>query len=146
MRVSELTRPKIVEATFAFDSENVTFGLDRNRVTLAWASRVQQSQKEFDAIVLAEVLAEVVASWDITQDDGVAFPPTAENMAVLPTRFLLALSEAVGDAAVPSDAEGKASAERPATPSSGSEAPQPTSPNGHSTSLSPAPSASPSPT
>lgn len=147
MRVSDLTRQKPVQATIDLgDGDTIAVTFDRNRVTPAWVTLAQQRDEQQDTLSLPKALADVILSWDVTNDDGSAFAPTPENIAVLSFPAQSELLTRILEAAVPSRAEGNASSVPPVTPSSDSEPPAPTSLNGQVTEPSPAPSASPSPT
>lgn len=110
MRVSELTRPKPVEATIDLgDGDSIMLVFDRNRVTPAWVTLAQQRDEEQDTLSLPKALADVIVSWDVTGDDGGEFPPTAENIAVLSFPAQSELLQRIMAQAVPSRAEGNSS-------------------------------------
>lgn len=147
MRVSDLTRPKLVTTTIDLgdgDSVNVVF--DRNRVTPAWAAEANRRDEDQDALSLPKALEDVISEWDVTNDDGTQFLPTAANIAVFSYPVQRELLTQILSAAVPSDAEGKASASPQSIPSSGSTETLAVSQNGTVTSTLPVPSASPSQT
>ena len=140
MRVSEITRQKPVEAVIDLgDGDTITLQFDRNMVTPAW---VEEGRKD---AFLSRALAEVILSWDVVNDDGSPYEPTAENLAVFSFDAQSRLLEHIVEAAVPSRAEGNASSAPTSTPPTGS-TPLPATPqNGMVTSPSPVLSASPSP-
>jgi hypothetical protein len=144
--VSHLKRPKLIQASVEVEGETVSVTFDRNRVTLAWAAEVKKAREAWDPDALARTSADVIADWDITNDDGTPFPPTPENLASLPTTVMGRLSDAIAEAATPSESEGKDSSQPPETLSSTSSPLQRTHPNGEVISTSPSVSASPSPT
>lgn len=147
MRVSELTRQKPVSATIDLgDGDAIQVTFDRNRVTPAWVTLASKRDEEQDTLSLPKALADVLLSWDVTNDDGSEFAPTAENIAVFSYPAQSDLLTRIMEAAVPSRAEGNASSERSSTPPSDSTPLPLTPPNGLVTSPSPELSASPSPT
>ena len=147
MRVSDLTRPKPVEATIDLgDGDTIAVTFDRNRVTPAWVTVAQRRDEEQDTLSLPKALADVIVSWDVTGDDGGEFAPTAENIAVLSFPAQSELLKRIMEQAVPSRAEGNASPAPTSIPPSGSSAPEPTPPNGVVASPSPKLSTSPSQT
>lgn len=147
MRASDITRQKIVEATADLGGgDTITFQFDRNRITPAWVEEATRRDEDRDPLALARTLAEMVAEWDVTNDDGTVFAPTVENLATFPFDILSKLVTRMVEAAAPSEAEGKASAEAYSSAPSTFTAPEATSPNGEAPSPSPSVSASPSPT
>lgn len=147
MRVSDLTRQKPVSATIDLgDGDTIEVSFDRNRVTPAWVTLAQQRDEAQDTLSLPKALEDVILSWDVTNDDGTAFPPSAANIAVLSYPAQSELLTRIMQAAVPSSAEGNASPVLSSTAPSDSEELRPTPQNGLVTSPSPVPSASPSAT
>lgn len=145
--LSQLRRPILVDHTVDFgDDIVVTFRFDRNKITDAWLREWAQLEATPDATsAINQALADLIHAWDITNDDGSAFPPTADNIgAVFSLPDKSSLVQELMQAGRPTRAEGKASSEPSSTPPSTSEAPAPTSPNGPTTLPSPAGSASPS--
>ena len=137
--LGSLTSPKIVTVTFTYDDETVTISYDRNKMTTNLLSRVQESN---DPAVIADVFAAVIHEWDVTEDDGSPFPPSAENLGKLPLAALKLLSEAIGNS--PPSEEGKDSS-GPSSTQPGTFAEQARiSQNGPGISSSPAPSVFPS--
>ncbi len=147
MRVSELTRAKPVDATIDLgDGDVINLSFDRNKVTPAWVALAQKRDEEQDTLSLPKALEDVIVSWDVTNDDGSPFPPTAVNVAVLSYPAQSDLLRRIMEQAVPSRVEGNASPVPSSIPLSDSTVPQPISPNGPVTLPSPELSASPSPT
>jgi hypothetical protein len=143
MRVSDLTRPKPRNADIDLgDGDTVHVVFDSNKVTPNWVAEAKTRDEAEDVLSLPKCIAEVMISWDVTADDGSAYPPTAENIAVLSHPALSKLLLKILSSAMPSDAEGKASSEPPSTLSATSTDPAPTFQNGQPTSPSPVPSAS----
>lgn len=140
MRVSDLTRQKPVEVVIDLgDGDAVTVQFDRNMVTPAWVEAGRE-----DAF-LSRALSEVILSWDVVNDDGSAYEPTSEHLAVLSFDAQARLLERIVEAAVPSRAEGNASSAPTSTPPMDSAPPQQTPQNGMVTSPSLELSASRSP-
>lgn len=147
MRVSELTRVKPVNADIDLgDGDTIALTFDRNKVTPAWVTLAQKRDQDQDALSLPKALADVILSWDVTNDDETPFAPTPENIAVLSYPAQSDLLRRIMEQAVPSSAEGNASSERSATPPLDSTEPGMTHQNGAVTSPSPELSTSPSPT
>lgn len=145
MRVSDLTRPKPCNADIDFgDGDMVHVVFDVNKVTPHWVAEAKQRDEAEDVLSLPKCIADVMISWDVTNDDGSSYPPTAENISVLSHPALSTLLTRILKAAVPSDAEGKAS-ESPPSMLSEDFVPAPEkSQNGLDTLPSPPVSASPS--
>lgn len=139
-----LTRPKPTDTTIDLgDGDTVTITFDRNKITPHWMAEAERRDTERDTQSLPKALAEVMLEWDVT-DEGAAFPPTAENIAVFSYPVQAELLRCILVAAVPSRAEGNASPEPSSTPPSDSSPQEATLPNGDATSPLPAPSTSPS--
>lgn len=144
--LSSLTRQKPTDVTIDLgDGDTVTLTFDRNRVTPAWVQGAAQRDEQQDALSLPKALAEVIVSWDVT-NDGQPFPPTVENLAELSYPAQKALLEQLMGAAVPGEAEGKALPATSPAVSEGSTNETMTFQNGTASSTSPTASASPSPT
>jgi hypothetical protein len=144
--LKHLTRVKPVEAVIDLgegDSINVSF--DLNKITPHWMRAAEQRDSEQDTLSLSKTLAEVIISWDVT-DDGKPFPAEPENIACLSYIAQSELLRKIVEASVPSDAEGEASSAPSPEPSTTSSEPVLTPQNGPVTSESPVPSASQSPT
>jgi hypothetical protein len=147
VRVSDLTRERPVTVTVAIEEgEQITLVFDRNRITPAWFEQASRRATENDALSLPKALAEVMLNWDVYQEAEGDFPPTAENIAVLPMVAQNELLMQIVEAAAPSRAEGNASANTSVTPAPVSTSSPVTHQNGQPLSPSPAPSAVPSPT
>lgn len=141
---SQIRRAIIREHTIDFgDGVVVTFRFDRNHITDSWLSAWTQNETSGNTNAINGALAELIHGWDVVNDDGTEFPPTAENIG-----YLFSLSDKgtivreLMQATVPGEAEGKASSVPSPTPASASTEPLPTSPNGQAPSPSPALSAS----
>lgn len=144
--IGSITRQKPIELTVKLDEEDsVNLRFDRNKITPAWIERSQGREEEQDVLALPRMLAEVLISWDVSED-GKEFAPTAENLARLPYVVQAQILELIIPASMPSRAEGEASSGLSSSPASASTETSVTSPNGPLTSESPVPSASPSPT
>ena len=143
-RLSSLTRQHPVSASFGYEDESVTIVFDRNKITAAWARSVREALERDETNPAAQSLVEIMISWDVVDDAGNVLPPSVEVLDSLPIGALMRLQEAIGEASVPSDAEGKDS--RPPSPEQSpvSTATAPTPPNGQAPSESPALSGSPS--
>jgi hypothetical protein len=147
MRVSDLTREKAVRAVVDLgDGDTIDLKFDRNKVTPAWVTLALQRDEAEDTLSLPKALADVILSWDVTNDDGTDFAPTADNIAVFSFPVQRHLLKKIMESAVPSSEEGNVSSELPVTPSSDSTVPEPTSRNGAVTEPSPVVSGSLSPT
>lgn len=144
---SHLTRPKPRQVVIDLgDGDTISVVFNSNKITPAWMRDAEQRDNDRDSLSLPKALAEVILSWDVTEDDGSEFPPTAENIAVLSYPAQSELLTSILGAAVPSSAEGNASANISSTPSTDSSNAQESPPNGQAPSPLPEPSASPSPT
>lgn len=144
--IGQITRQVIREAHVDLgEGDVVVVKFDRNKITPAWIQESEQREKS-DSQSLPKGLAEVILDWDVTDNDGSPYPPTAENLARLSYPVQAEILGAMVKAAVPSRAEGNDSSEPASTPSTDSSGLAETSPNGQETLPSPAPSVSQSPT
>lgn len=143
-RLSTLTKQHPASTSFAHEGETVTITFDRNKITPAWARQVQTALAQDDVNPAAQSLVEIMISWDVTDDAENVLPPSVEILDKLPVAALLRLQEAIGEASVPSDAEGEASSAPSPGPSPTSSATPPTPLNGQAPSELPVPSAVPS--
>lgn len=141
--ISSLTRPLIIRATTDIRGEQVTVEFDRSKVTFGWIKRMREALVESDVVAMAGEFAAAIHGWDITNEDGTPFPPTVENFERLPEDVLGLIFASMRDAAVPGEAEGKASPATTAAASEDSRATGTVSPNGPPTLPSPTVSASP---
>lgn len=138
--ISHLNRQKPITAPIDLgDGDVIEVVFDRNKMTSEWDERVR-SESGFK-----NGLAEVLLSWDVVEN-GQPLPPTAENIGRLSIPAQGALYQEIIQAAVPSRAEGNASATTSSTPSTDSSSRPENLQNGPAPLPSPTPSASPSPT
>ena len=142
--LSSLTKQHPASATFGHEDETVTVVFDRNKITPAWARSVRTALEQDEVNPAAAALVEIMISWDVTDDQGVVISPSVEILDKLPVAALQQLEMAIGEASVPSDAEGEASRAPSPGPSPTSSVTQPTHQNGPAPSTLPAPSAVPS--
>jgi hypothetical protein len=144
--IRSLTRQVPVETLIELGSEDtIRLTFDRNAITPYLLSQMSQRLEGGDVMAVATMLEKVILAWDVTED-GNPFPPTAQNIGRLSVSALGSLSQRIGEAAVPSDAEGNASSDTSSTQEQASTQQQASLQNGPESSQSPAPSASPSPT
>ena len=144
---SHLTRPRPRQVIVHLgDGDDLTILYDSNRMNPAWLERAGERDAEQDPRSLSAGLSEIILEWDLTEDDGSAFPPTTDNIALLSfpiqrellTQMMLAAGENVR-------AEGESSATTSSTPSTAwaeTPAPRAIPQNGQATSPSPTPSGS----
>ena len=107
---SHLTRPRPREVVVDFgegDTLSITF--DSNAITPAWMYRVEVIQNEMDSMLLSRQLADIILGWDLVEENGSEFPPTAENLAVLSYPMQTTLLGKIVEAAMPGSEEGNAS-------------------------------------
>lgn len=64
-----------------------------NAVTVDMAMKL--AEEKIDVI---DLLSEVLVSWDVVQTEGEDFPPTAENMRLVPVPLITAISSQVSGA------------------------------------------------
>lgn len=143
-RFSNLTRPHPAEAVFSHEGETVTIIFDRNKITPAWARSVRTALEQDEVNPAAQSLVDIMVSWDVVDDEGNALQISVDILDQLPVGALMRLQEAIGQASVPSDAEGEASSAPSPGPSPTSSAMPEMHQNGQAPSESPAPSAVPS--
>jgi hypothetical protein len=146
--ISQLRRPIIIQHSVDFGDEVViAFRYDRTKITDAWLRRWTELETAENIGAINSVLAELIEGWDVTDDEGAPFPPTAENIG-----FLFNLNDKgmlvreLMQASIPSRAEGNASSAPTSILPSASMEPPTMHQNGLVTSPSPAPLVSPSPT
>jgi hypothetical protein len=132
--LSSLKRPDPVKTEVRFGDETVVVVFDRNRMTQRWVKQIQDGIAGDDIEIAARSLVELLLEWDILEEDGTATPITVPVLADLPLAFIHALDEAIGEAGVPSSAEGNALPASAPSPSSDSTPNSETSPNGSETS------------
>ena len=143
---SHLTRPKPRQVLVDLgEGDTLSIVFDANRITPAWMREAQERDEATDPLSLPTALAEVILRWDVTEEDGAEFAPTAANLAEFsyPVQSLL-LTEIL-KAAVPSSEEGNASSDTSATASTDSASSQASLQNGQAPSLSEKPLESPQP-
>lgn len=109
-KLSALTKQLPVSVTFAYEDESLTVIFDRNKITQNWARKVRQAieTESVDEAIYAATL-EILIEWDVVDDEGNAIPPSLEILSQLPVAAFQRLSEAIGNASVPSSEEGEAS-------------------------------------
>lgn len=144
--------PDVREFTASLGTESVTFVFDAAKMTMRRDRAIKNSDEE----TMAKLIAEVIISWNVTDEAGVPLPFTADELMDLSSSALIRLLQGLNKAAQPSDAEGEVSSGpsslSPPAASTLSTVPQPErSPapilqNGEAPSPLPAHSASPSPT
>lgn len=145
---SQLRRPIVVDHTIDFgDGATVLFRFDRNKITDAWLQEWSRLEEDRNVSAINEVLADLIVSWDVQNEDGTPYPLTAEAIGFLfnlpdKSRIVQELMRA----SVPGEAEGKASPATSVEVSPASSVTETPSPNGAPTSTLQPVSASPSPT
>lgn len=139
--VSHFRKPRVVNHAIDFYGEGVKFVYDANKLRDSWLNEWAALEAQSDGGKLNEMLDDLIIAWDITNDDGSAFPKNAETIGELftipdKTTILRELMTALN----PTSEEGNASsASLPAmapveAPSSQD---SPSSPNGSGTTESP---------
>lgn len=139
--IRSLTREKPVTVTLEHDGDALTFSFDANKVTPRWMATTQEGLEAQDTLSISQALASVFIDWDV-QDEGQPFPPSADNIALLPFPIVVALFGQVCEKSSPTDAEGNASPPSANAPPSASSETSASSPNGSAGSTSPQPSES----
>jgi hypothetical protein len=139
--ISNLTRSRATQATIDVAGEPVTIVFDAAKITPGWRREVLTSD---DPLAIPSALAGLILQWDVTDDDGAAFPPTGENLARFDFVVLGTILETLIESAQPSRAEGNASVNTLSTAATDSTAAPGIPLNGLQPSLSPPPLASPS--
>jgi hypothetical protein len=122
------------------DTLNIVFNL--NGITPAWVQRTQEP----DVMSVARALADVIAEWDVTDEQGQPYPPTTENISSLSYPVETAIAMKLIEAAAPVSEEGNVSSGPSSIPPTDSTPLVGTSQNSGATSPSPTVSESPSPT
>ncbi len=119
---------------------NVRF--NASALTPAWVRDTQRRADDSDPLSMAKAVADILVEWDVTNDDGSPYPPTADNLAVFSFVELGAFVERMIEAATPASAEGNASGNISATPAQDFTSLPATPQNGHTPSVSQSPSES----
>ena len=146
--VSHFRKPRVVNHTIDFGGVDVKFVYDANKLRDSWIQEWTALEAQSNGGKLNEMLDDLIINWDLTNDDGSAFPKTPDGIGdvfTIPDKALI-LRELLA-AVRPSSEEGNASSassesSAPAAELSGQESPS--SPNGSQTSESQTVSASPS--
>lgn len=135
---SHLTRSRPRQALIDLgDGDTLTITYDANRLTTSWLEQGLLRDDQNDARSLAKAVAEVLLGWDVTEDDGSPWPPTADNIATMAIPTQRTLIAQMLEAAIPTSEEGKGSATTSSTPNTSSSGEPVSLQNGHETSPSP---------
>ena len=85
-------------ATVAYDGETVDIVYRPGAFTPRVEARINEAQKDSTVSQeLAQILSEVIISWDVLDDDGQPLPPTIDLLMDLPLAFLSAVSVGIGE-------------------------------------------------
>jgi hypothetical protein len=77
---------KTISITYA--GEQITFSFTPGKITPKWERKFNELiQDEWRSRAIVETLSEILVDWDIL-DNGKPFPPTAENLQLLPLDLL----------------------------------------------------------
>lgn len=76
---------KSVTIAGEYNGERFSFTAMTNVITPRFLQRINDANER--PIEFAAALAEIIPEWDLDME-GEPFPPTAENLAILPTDFL----------------------------------------------------------
>lgn len=88
--------PRTVAVSYEGETVNITY--KPGRITPAVEARLNQAALDNrPAEGLAAELASIITTWDITDEKGKPEPVTEGLLRDLPTRFLVACVQAVGD-------------------------------------------------
>lgn len=99
--IADLTRPTRT-VTVDYDGNIVNLTYSPGRLTPAVEARLNQANEQNrPASGVADELAKIIVSWDVTGDDGKPLAVTADLLHEFPTRFLLACVSAIGGDARP---------------------------------------------
>jgi len=141
--VRSIRRQFPVTVTIPVGDESFTVRFDREAITPWLLDQMSRAIDSGDFLASARMLEAVILEWDLT-DEGAPYPPSQENIAKLSMNTLGQISVLIGEASVPSDAEGNASSDTSSTPAMDSGTTPASRLNGQDGSLSPKPSAAPS--
>lgn len=145
-KIGELTRVKPVTVPVDLgDGDVVSLVFNRNAITPAWMEAAGERDAADDNLSLPKMIADVIVSWDITDDEGGDYPPTGENIAVLSFPSQQALLRRILESAVPGSEEKNATGSTSSTPTPSSSSELASRQNGQEPSSSPSSSASPLP-
>lgn len=101
IRLADLTS-KTRTVNVPYDGESIAVTYYPGRLTPATESRLNKANEDNrPASGVAAELALIMASWDVLDDKGKPEPVTAELLAQMPTRLLLAIVGAIGTDARP---------------------------------------------
>jgi len=141
--VRSIRRQFPVTVSIPVGDESFTVRFDREAITPWLLDQMSRATEAGDFLASARMLEAVILEWDLT-DEGAPYPPSQENIAKLSIGTLGQLSALIGEASVPSDAEGNASSATSSTPAMDSGTTPDSRLNGQDGSLSQTPSAAPS--
>lgn len=85
---------KTVDLTFEYNGESVTLQVREESLSPQFEQSLQDTVKR--PLAAAEAFARVIVSWDIDYN-GDPFPPTVDNLKILPVSFYEAVMSAVGE-------------------------------------------------
>lgn len=145
--VAHFRKPRVVNHTVDFYGEGVKFVYDANKLRDSWINEWAALEARSDGSKLNEMLNDLIIAWDITNDDGSAYPKTPEAMELFTIPDKTKIMRELMVALNPTSEEGNASSasspamapvEAPSRPDS------PTSPNGSANTESQTASESPS--
>lgn len=95
VRVSNLARNQRA-LTVPIDGETLTISYLPGRLTPAAEDELRAKiDDQRGGPALASLLAEMVAGWDLTNDDGSAYPIDEPHLRELPTSFLAVVATAI---------------------------------------------------
>lgn len=81
-----------------------------NAITPRIEQEISNASDENRAEVLVSALSTVIASWDVTDDNGVVIAPSPEFLMDFPSAFILKLFEGIREALNPGESNGATSA------------------------------------
>lgn len=86
------------QTSLTYDGEKVGITYRPGKFTPRVEARLNEAQAESQVSQeVARVLADVLASWDVIDDDGKTLKPTVDLLMEMPLDFLTALATAVGE-------------------------------------------------
>lgn len=102
---------KAVYAPAAFEGDSLNLVFYSGKLTPEFLKRMQAAESEGDLEMLAGVIDEIVAEWDLQDDDGNQLPASFEVARTVPLEHLSGVMDAIVSAVQEgATAEGKASA------------------------------------
>jgi len=102
MRLSQM-QETVAEATVKWGEHTIAFGYHPAKVTPASLDAMLDQAEDEDVNVLSDALLPLLASWEITDDEDVPLPITADTLRTLPFALLASFMASIQEGMLPPD-------------------------------------------